>query len=92
MWYIILIFCIVFQIVVTLCASSFDVSALGGLSTTVNSTVNVTSTSISGGTNPFETFGAIMAFQTSGFGVLSIIFWFLWVLIALCLFKLIRGS
>jgi len=93
MWYIIIIFIISFEIVLSLITPSFyNFSTTGGVTITTDVSANTTSELIATGLNPLSAFADIMTFQLQGLEGLSIIFVFLDILFVICIIRLIRGS
>lgn len=91
MWYLLIIFVVVFEIVISIFAPYFPgvglpISGVSDLSS------NTTAELLAQGANPFSIFIDIMTFQIPGLEALSVIFYLCDLVLILCVIALIRGS
>lgn len=92
MWYIIVIFCIAFQIIISMVAPHMINIAFTGIDTATAVNATASETLLAGGLNPFEFFVGSMTFSINGLEFFGALFWFLDILLIICVIKLIRGS
>lgn len=90
MWYVIVIFVIVFDIVIAAIAPSFNIIVTG--STATETTVNTTSDLIAAGSNPITFIGGITQLTIGDVVILGVVTAFLNILLVIALIRLIRGA
>lgn len=87
MWYAIIIFIVVFELVITIGATYFPNIIVSGLDYTTMASGATTSIG-EAITNPLEMFTAIMTFSIEGAEIFGVIFILLDILLGICLIKL----
>lgn len=92
MWYLVIIFAIVFQAVISIFAPYFPgiIIASEGITAADYETISTTGEAMALSVNPFNTFIDIMTFSIDGAEALSIIFILLDILIVLCILQIVK--